>query len=204
MRMAARAAICIEMLVSPMSEINVECKHGLKMGRCRVCNEPVSVAKRRTRTVKGNSLLGRKTEENSESYFNHPWPEWNEMRDLGLSYLREIAAKEKTVTYEGFWNAVRLGVGRDIGKPFRQIPLLLRHVGEKSFDDSGLVVTALVVTEATEPSPSEGFFRLASRLELIPEDESPETGVKWLGMTAAQRTFWLRHKESLYEHFSRG
>jgi hypothetical protein len=159
--------------------------------------------KRPSRIIQGNPQLGRKTEENSDSFFNHPWPEWNEMRDIGLSYLREIATKEATVSYDQFWKAVRLGIGHEIGKPFRQIPLLLRHVGERSFDDSGLIVTALVVTEEKVPSPSEGFFRLASRLELIPESESPETGVKWLGMSAAQKSFWLQHKTSLYEHFSR-
>jgi hypothetical protein len=40
------------------------------------------------------------------------------------------------------------------------MPLLLRHVGEKSFDDPGLIVTALVVTEESEPSPREAFLRV--------------------------------------------
>jgi hypothetical protein len=124
------------------------------------------------------------------------------MRDIGLSFLEGIASNKTTVTYDHFWKAVRLGIGRDIGKPFRQIPLLLRHVGEKSFDDTGLILTALVVTDDFVPSPSEGFFRLASRLEMLPESESPETGVKWMGMTTAQRTFWLQHKADLYERFS--
>jgi hypothetical protein len=190
------------LMVPPMSDGDVECKHGLKLSRCRACKEPTSIPKHRVRTSQGNSTFGRRTENNSESYFNHPWSEWNEMRDIGLSYLESVAINKSTVTYEHFWNAVRLGIGRDIGKQFRQIPLLLRHVGEKSFDDSGLILTALVVTDEAMPSPSEGFFRLASRLELLPVSESPEKGIKWMGMTTAQRDFWLQHKAGLYELFS--
>lgn len=193
----------MELTLSLMSEMDVECKHGLKLGSCSACKEPDPVAKRRIQRGQQVSSYGRKTEANSKSYFNHPWPEWNEMRDLGLSYLEEVASKKATVAYDHFWRAVRLGVDRDIGKPFRQIPLLLRHVGEKSFEASGLIVTALVVTEQIEPSPSEGFFRLAHRLGLIPESESPQTGVTWEGMTAVQRAFWLGHKVALYGRFSR-
>ena len=124
------------------------------------------------------------------------------MRDVGLFYLQRIAANGSTATYEHFWRVVQAGLGRDVGNPWRQIPQLLRQVGEKSFDESGLVVTALVVNDESEPSPSEGFFRLAARLGLIHERESPEKGVKWLGMTSVQRIFWLQHKTDLYDYYS--
>lgn len=203
MPMVWLAADFTEKMMSLMNDRNIECKHGLKLGSCRACKEPATPLKRRARVTSGTSSQGRRTEQNSDEYFNHTWFEWNQMRDVGLTFLQRIATTGTTVTYEQFWTAVRNGVGRDIGKPWRQIPQLLRHVGENSFDDCGLVITALVVTEDREPSPSEGFFRLAARLELIPESESPAKGVKWLGMTKPQREFWREHKTSLYEYFAR-
>jgi len=185
-----------------MGEGDGDCKHGLKLGSCRVCKEPNRPIKRQVRDTHGMTSQGRKTQENSDTYFNHPWSEWNEMRDFGLTFLEEIAASRSTVSYVRFWSAVRKGVDRDIGSPWRQIPLLLRHIGEQSFDNSGLLVTALVVTEDRYPSPSEGFFRLAARLDLIGIEDSPETGVKWLGMTKPQRNFWLAEQARLYEYFA--
>lgn len=124
------------------------------------------------------------------------------MRDFGLSFLETVATNQTTVTYDGFWLAVRKGVSRDIGSPWRQVPQLLRHIGEQSFDSSGLLLTALVVNEDRHPSPSEGFFRLAARLELIAKEDSPETGVEWFGMTEAQERFWLEEKARLYSNFA--
>jgi hypothetical protein len=43
---------------------------------------------------------------------------------------------------------------------------------------------------------------LAARLELISKEDSPETGIKWLGMNEAQERFWLEEKARLYAHFS--
>jgi hypothetical protein len=124
------------------------------------------------------------------------------MRDFGHALLQNIAAERSTLSYDQFWSAVQQGVGRDIGRPWRQIPQLLRHVGEQSFDHTGLLLTALVVTEDSDPSPSEGFFRLAARLGMISDRAAPETGVEWSGMTEPQRHFWIDQKSLLYEYFS--
>ena len=150
----------------------------------------------------GLNYQGRRTPENSEDFFDHPWSEWFAMRDAGVDLLERHAKKRTTTTYKKFWSGIQSGFVGDVGKSGRQVPQLLRYIGELSFDKYGLILTALVVTDGHDPHPSEGFFRLAARLGLIPEDEAPEKGVEWIGMSKAQRTFWKAQVEGLYKYFA--
>lgn len=179
-----------------------ECKHGMKATNCGICKEPALAHRSKHRTAGGGVYQGRRTPENSDDFFDHPWVEWYAMRDVGMELLKRYAKKRSTTTYQRFWSGVRSGFAGDVGKSGRQVPQLLRYIGELSFDEYGLILTALVVTDGRDRHPSEGFFRLAARLELISDSEAPDTGVEWTGMSTLQRAFWKDQVESLYGHFA--
>jgi hypothetical protein len=178
-----------------------ECKHGIKSHSCRICKElPISRSSR-VRGTSSKNYSGRKNEYNSDLYFGHSWPEWHAMRTMGSDLLKELAASRSFISYDKFWAAIRAGLGREIGSPWRQVPQLLRHIGDHSFDEFGLLLTALVVTDDEGRHPSEGFFRLASRVGLLDESDAPEAGVPWSGMTPNQRSFWQHHTALLFDKF---
>ena len=124
------------------------------------------------------------------------------MRDVGVDILKEHASNKRTTAYKKFWSDVRSRFRGDVGKSGRQVPQLLRHIGEFTFDDCELLLTALVVTEGRDPHPSEGFFRPAARLGLLFDEDAPDTGEEWLAMTPAQRRFWRDQMEGLFEFFA--
>jgi hypothetical protein len=76
---------------------------------------------------------------------------------------------------------------------------LLRHIAEDSFEKTGLILTALVVTDEIDEHPSEGFFRLAAYFGLLAESEAPAKGEPWLGMTPVQRRFWMEEVVKLFD-----
>jgi len=179
-----------------------ECKHGVRATNCGICKEPIRANPPRKMTSTSGIYQGRRTPENSEDFFDHPWSEWFAMRDAGVDLLERHAKKRTTTTYKKFWSGVQAGFAGDVGKSGRQVPQLLRYIGELSNDRYALILFALVITEGDDPHPSEGFFKLAARLGLIPDGEAPEKGVEWIGMSKMQRTFWKDQVEGLYKFFA--
>jgi hypothetical protein len=96
---------------------------------------------------------------------------------------------------------VRKGVGRDIGSAWRQVPQLLRQISEQSLKENRLAITALVVSGGISGGPSEGFFALSVREGLLEESEAPIKGVKWVGMSKRQRSFWLDHVQQIFDFY---
>ena len=112
------------------------------------------------------------------------------MKHAGEIFLEGRARRNMFATYDEFWSAVRRQVGDRAGNPWRQIPQLLRQIGEDSIRDTGLALGAIVVADEPDPHPSEGFFRLAAREGILAESEAPDPGAEWNRMTRPQREFW--------------
>ncbi len=68
-----------------------ECKHGLQPTTCVLCNGSLERAalERRQGSI-GNRSSGRKTPDNSETYYGHSWSEWFEMQDAVITYIGEV------------------------------------------------------------------------------------------------------------------
>jgi hypothetical protein len=174
-----------------MSDDGDDCIHGLAPLTCSLCVRPDKASVPKARPVSRNaSTNGRRTPENSTSYFGHSWPVWFEMRDAGIAHIRSCAQHRQTTTYGAVWAAVEGRLGQNLGNSWRQLPNLLGHISEHVYDESGVLLTALVIYEEGDDSRGDGFFRLAASVGAIRQEHSPPVGVPWLGMTSDQRDFW--------------
>jgi hypothetical protein len=174
------------------------CEHGVVLQLCPRCKEAFR-QKRRVERRRSTSYSGRKTPDNSDSFFGHTWPEWFAMRDAGAAIILEHARAREFLTYPELWAGVRSRVDFEIGHPWRQIPILLGYISDYTFEEIGLFMTALVVDGDPEVGPSEGFFRLAAQSGALPEADSPPMGMPWKGMTARQRAFWRDQVDRIFE-----
>jgi hypothetical protein len=143
-------------------------------------------------------VSGRKTPDNSSHYFRHPWPEWFEMCDAGRDLILERVRLKQFLTYPELWSGIKARLQRDIGDPWRQVPLLLEYISDRTYEDLGLFITAMVIDPETG-SPSEGFFRLAADRGALAGQDAPEMGVRWEGMTAKQKDFWQDQASKIFE-----
>ena len=155
-------------------------------------------AQRRTK-----SSDGRKTPENSTTFFGHTWAEWFRMRDAGYAFLCERASHRRMVSYREVWDAVGNALPFDIGPMYRQVPHLLRYISMYAVDEFGFLPTALVTYDGDpDVGPGPGFFRLAGSLGLIPEADVPAEGEEWRAMTPNQRRFWTEQLEGTFGRFA--
>jgi hypothetical protein len=135
---------------------------------------------------------GRKTPENSSDMFGHQWQLWFQMRDVGYEFIIARARQRRKTTYAELWDAIKTGVGEDLGNHWRQLPSLLGYIGDLSYEKIRLIVTVLVIYQERDEHPGPGFFRLAASHDLMPSEEAPPAGkdAEWKGMTSYQRAFW--------------
>jgi hypothetical protein len=146
---------------------------------------------------------GRRTPENSDTYFGHPWPIWFSMRDAGYEHIIERARLGQTTTYTELWAAITATLGPDLGNRYWQMGHLLGAIAEHAHDKDGVMPTALVMNEGDgETNAGPGFFRLAADMGLLPEGVAPPAGEPWKEMTAAQRTFWEGQCDLVFARFA--
>ena len=157
--------------------------------------------KNRPKSKSTSGKGGRKTPENSSAMFGHPWPVWFEMRDAASAHFRECASEQRTTSYTELWRAINEAIGEDLGDHWRQLPILLGFVAEHSFNDLGLISTALVVHQEGDDEPGPGFFRIAAELGALPEADAPPKGVDWR-ITERQRDFWQSSVDGMFERFA--
>lgn len=179
-----------------------ECIHGLTALTCSLCKAPKAAPSSQKGWSRPSSASGRKTPENSTSYFGHPWSEWFAMRDAGIECILQCARERRTTTYHQLWPEIERNLGVDLGNPWRQMPNLLGYISEQSCGEFRLLLTALVIEEGSVPQPGEGFFRLAAAMGLLAERDAPPEGVPWRGMTELQRTFWEEQVETIFTRFA--
>lgn len=178
-----------------------ECLHGLAPDTCSICldrTRPTPPPRAHATSV----FDGRKTPENSDDYFGHSWPEWFTMRDAGIAYISFRARGREMTGYHELWRAIAEKLGIDIGNPYRQEPWLLEYLSREFFEQTGLILSALVRYEEGDESPGEGFFRLAGILGVLAPEHVPEVGVPWKGMTPEQERFWREQVDGVYAHFA--
>jgi hypothetical protein len=101
--------------------------------------------------------------------------------------------------YGDLWSAIEHRLARDLGSSRRQLPNLLGHISEHFYDETGLMLTALVVHDAGDEHPGEGFFREVARLGALPEGDAPPAGRPWTGMTRVQTEFWKTQVRLLFD-----
>jgi hypothetical protein len=112
------------------------------------------------------------------------------MCDAGAAFILERARQGRFVTYGGLWSQVELLLGRSLGNRWRQQRSLLRDISDRTFEQTGALISALVVEDGASEEPQRGFFRLAADRGMLAEDDAPEEGEPWTGMTPRQREFW--------------
>jgi hypothetical protein len=176
------------------------CSHGTIPQFCDVCKVEIKRSQKEARARAKANPGGRKSPENSSTFFKHPWNEWFEMCDAGQAILLDCAARRELTTYPRLWDGIRNHLQKDIGHPWRQIPSLLEYISGRSYEGLGLFITALVVDELSGV-PNEGFFRLAAARGALPERDAPPVGEPWNGITPAQRAFWESQADALFEKF---
>jgi hypothetical protein len=131
------------------------------------------------------------------SFFGHPWSEWHQMVDVGLDHLVELASERSTTTEEALWKHVGAELGLTLGDPRLPMPFLLRDITNRQLDDTGLLVTALALTDDGTPAP--GFFRLAAQIGKLPSAQAPrESSDGTWTMSERQEAFWRSQVDALY------
>jgi hypothetical protein len=160
------------------------------------------VATASAKSVSIGSGSGRRTPENSTTYFGHSWDMWYRMRDAGIAHLEECARQKVKTTYGEVWSSVGVQVGEDIGSPYRQVRQLMGHIAARSRETGDAILTALVVHEKGDDNPGRGFFTLAARWGLLAPEDVPETSDDGTGMTPRQRAFWEEQVQAVYLHYA--
>ena len=147
---------------------------------------------------KGTSNSDRKTPENSDTFYGHPWVEWFAMRDAGIAILRDRGAVRRLITYPELWEAIETRLGKELGSSQWKVSRLLEDIDEESGLDAQFILTALVV-DARTGEPSEGFLRLASKRHLLAEKDTPPIGQAGQKLTPEQRRFWEDQKAGVFK-----
>jgi len=131
------------------------------------------------------------------SFFGHPWSEWHRMVDVGHDLLVEHATAGVTTTEGELWKHIGAELDLTLGDPRLPVPFLLRDITNRQFEETGLVLTALVVGDQETPTP--GFFRLAAQVgTLQPAQAPPESTDDTWTMTDQQAAFWRQQVEALF------
>ncbi len=137
------------------------------------------------------------------SFFGHPWSEWHQMVDAGHDHLVEHAGAGLLTTEAELWKHIGAELGLTLGDPKLPMPFLLRDITNRQLDDTGLVLTAVVVGDDETPSP--GFFRLAAQVGTLQPAQAPaeSTDDTWT-MTDQQAAFWRQQVGALFALHAEG
>ena len=132
----------------------------------------------------------------NELAYGRPESEWDELEDACLEFLVERARAGLTDYTDLNRELVRrTGLAAfDFGQAADRAALghLLGLVADRTFADSGLLISALV-TYRHGDSPAAGFFSLAAEHGLIPAAATP----------FEREAFWSAHVRSPQEHYDR-
>ncbi len=148
------------------------------------------------------SRSGRKTPENSSSFFGHAWPFWFDMRTSAYEHIAESARQRLRTRYSDLWSAVLKSLGEGVGDPWRQLPVLLGYVSDEYHEAVGAIPTAIVVYDLEDEHPGPGFFRLAASYGLLPDEDAPPLGEDWVEMTNVQGEFWVSQEHKVFSYFA--
>jgi hypothetical protein len=122
--------------------------------------------------------------------------EWQHLEDVGWKFLKERARLPTTISYAEVDAVLVRRAG--LSPPFdfdheadrAAMGYLLGRISERSFEASGLLITALV-QYLNENDAGKGFFDLAYTKRLIPRPRLPEM---------ERLVFWARHVGQVQEY----
>lgn len=120
------------------------------------------------------------------------------MCDIVAAYVRERASKRRWATYGELWNAVERALDKTLSNRYYMEPRLLEWTVKRHVGHTGLMLSAIIVRDSSDPLPGEGFFRLAGELALLSEQDVPPVGEPWRSPTPAQRRFWEEQVEAVF------
>lgn len=110
--------------------------------------------------------------------------QWVAMERHGLDYLEELAREGRDTDYSTFCAAVRGRAGVAPDPHDHSLPELLRRVGTRSYEDRGVILTALIHYKGgNEPGP--GFYELAERLRALNNQPDPRIAAE------TRERFWV-------------
>lgn len=128
------------------------------------------------------------------AHFGYTAEQWQDMVDVGLSHLEDLASSGGNTDYTTFCSEVSRRAGTSPQPGDHALAFLLGDIARRSFDDRGVVVTALVHYKDAGFSPGPGFYGICQELGLL------EAGT----LTEDQKMeFLVRHQRELEARYSR-
>lgn len=128
------------------------------------------------------------------SRFAYSAEHWERLVDEGLAHLERLASRRQHTDYTSFCRDVSERVGAAPQPGDHSLALLLGDIARRSFDDKGVVVTALVHYKNSGFSPGPGFYGICQELGLLRQGD----------LTEDERTeFLVSHQKELESIYGR-
>ena len=165
--------------------------------RRRIDPPPPSGAVRTRRTTSAPRPRRTAGQTAATGFFGHPWPEWHAMVDTARDLLIEHAEAGATLTEGELWRHVGDTLDLRLEDPTLPMPFLLRDVTNRDVELSGVLLSALAVTDEGVPAPA--FFRLAAQHGKLPTAQAPrESADPGWSISERQEEFWRRHLAAVF------
>jgi hypothetical protein len=115
---------------------------------------------------------------------------WEQIVGIAYRYLSELARSSDLIDYGELCEMLNLKTGIPFEPRESLLSSVLAAVGRQSFDDTGSVVTAVVVRRSSR-TPGSGFFQLCEEVHLLPQgqSENPPASFWPQQLEATQRAF---------------
>lgn len=126
------------------------------------------------------------------------WEEWQALVDAAFDHLKRKARLKRTSNYTDVNRAISESTGQsefDFTNPEGRNAMgdLLGEVVERSLEDSGVMLSALVMY-LNENRPGAGFYNLAQSKGLLDKEATPDE----------KEAFWIDQCNKAYEAYDRG
>lgn len=125
--------------------------------------------------------------------FGYSAEQWQQMVDAGLAYLEGLASSGGNTDYTTFCSEVGRRAGTSPQPGDHALAFLLGDIARRSFDDRGVVVTALVHYKDAGFSPGPGFYGICQELGLLQAGTLTEN---------QKMDFLVRHQRELEAKYS--
>ena len=106
--------------------------------------------------------------------FGYEADAWEGMVHHGTGYLERVCASGRTTDYTTFCAELGKRVGHCPQPGDHSLTYLLGDIGRRSYDERGVVITAVVHYKGAGYNPGPGFFTLCQELGLLPSGSLPD------------------------------
>jgi hypothetical protein len=101
--------------------------------------------------------------------FGYTAAQWDALVDTGREFLETLARRQAGCSYTEFCDEVNRHTGLTLQPHDHALPHVLGQIGSATWDDRGVVVTAIVHYKYGGFEAGPGFFSLCQELELLPK-----------------------------------